>query len=313
MRRGMRYLLPICLAGYAGLLAGCIPMSAFQPRNELRLPDGPAVYDGLDGRTHFGDMSCDQGGRYAGGGSPAGDGAVQQAFDRAIERTQNEIKDIDRGIDLCKGRVREIDSYYAQYGCDKAQYATLDRQCNAMERRLEPIRNEETEIFYRTVHAEGRLQSEPNLPEAERSRLRTQMTKDAGRKLMLELESRPLWNELHRLGNARQQMWQACDKATDAAWDDPCYTVNVSDLHQSRHAAQQQLANYERRQDQFEDCVEDRDRPAQGPSRDTVVPGLMLQQILPGLIRPPTHRPPTGHSKPPSGHSHGSGGERVHP
>lgn len=295
-----------------GLLSGCggealFLLSSFE--QQVRLPNGVEVVEVGD-RTLFGDIQCDQNGRYLGGGSPQSAQAVKTGLERGIDDAKREINDLNRAIDICKGRQLGMADYKAQFGCDEARIRQLAAEAAAARSKVQPL---EQKIFAIANEIEGkdaRLKTEKNMAAAEHARLMQQITKDTGRQLMLELEARPLRAEYRRLESERWRIYEACNKAEDAAWADPCFTPNVTEMFGARRELEQRVQRYEQRLDRLENCSEDQVRQSQSSVPDraggTVIPGLILQQVLPGLIAPPRH-PPSGH--PPPRRQQPSGGQ----
>jgi hypothetical protein len=104
-----------------------IEQMMFGPVLAEKRVDGVDRYGGEQG------MHC-TGGRYAGGG---GDASVKDAKDglkKEIDRLKNQIKELERQDDRCKGKSTPSGDYERQHGCDRAQTVALSRaafQANA--------------------------------------------------------------------------------------------------------------------------------------------------------------------------------------
>lgn len=298
--RTIRPRAPLLIAlGCATLLSGCGGEATFflsSMNEQQRLPNGAQITD-LGDRTTFGDIQCDQSGHYLGGGSPQSEQIVKTGLERGIDDAKTEMNDLNRAIDICKGRQKGMEDFKAQYGCDEARIDQLAAQAETVRSKIWPIDQQISDLAEENASADYLLKNEKYMPAAIHARLMDRITQNTSRQLLLQLEVRPLRAEAERLEKERWQMYSTCDKARAAAWDDPCFIPNVTEMMQSRRSLEQRVRGYEQRLDRFKDCSEDRVRQAQRstPSRsgDTAVPGLILQQVLPGLLVQP-HRPSHG-------------------
>jgi hypothetical protein len=92
----------------------------FGPVLAERRADGVERYGGEQG------MHC-TGGRYAGGGSDASVKDAKDGLKKQVDRVKDQIKELERQDDRCKGKGTASSEYDNKHGCDRSQTAALSQ------------------------------------------------------------------------------------------------------------------------------------------------------------------------------------------
>ncbi len=82
------------------------------------LADGTERYGGGQG------MHC-AGGRYAGGGDKNSEDDTKKALEKRADSLKNDIKEMNRASDQCKGKTKSTGAYDQAAGCDRGSQAAL--------------------------------------------------------------------------------------------------------------------------------------------------------------------------------------------
>jgi len=292
-------------------------------------------YENTDGSLSVGAIHCDGNNRYLRGGTAAENDWARKTLDESIDKAKQEVKDIDKALEQCKGPGRRDRAYYdATAGCNREELANLKSAYDAAE---EEVRDAEMQVAYgpgRVRGAEARVkQLEDNLKrEREQTTNPLVMGVDAiytgttgleapsmsQDKIGLEHEleqatkaaeqavkSMRLYNaELPEVRRQAQQVAKAfkdsaakCAAADRAAQTDPCGNMDIDRLNTRRAEAIAAVGRWQSHRDRLKKCIETQAKS----SKPVLQPGDVMG-IIGGMRPAPRAKTPPQTPAPSHGH-----------
>lgn len=274
------------------------------PQSEDTSYDGFTVSESPSG-VNFGGIQCDGQGHYAGGGDQGSEDRMRGAMKDATDKAKEEIGDINRRLEQCKGKTRGDSEIDASFGCERTKAGgagiRLDNQRVKLAQMEKNYAEDVNSVWLPNISRPTR-QDYADAEVEHQTYIKHQQSQIA-----------QLKQDLAQTQAEYDALQAKCTQADNAKANDPCSPQNVEAMNRQREALRIQAASHQYRLDKFNNCMDDRKRQASGgqpTGRTTVDPAIL--QTLPGMFgsgggmgrrdRPPRSPTPSAPSQP--SHSH---------